>query len=159
MEFEISVRVTGEERDHIARRVFKLGDKICDYMNEYLWKSARYVEQDPSSNIAHEYQGVSDDLLSIKFNPDYAAITGVHTLTGRYATYDITYLIGSILDREVPMMEFDNMLVSKFRENNMIAQQLINLNFVFNMDDISFALNDMLLGHSITISLRAKYDD
>lgn len=158
LEFEISVRVTGEERDHIARRVFKLGDKICDYMNEYLWKSARYIEPDPSSNIAPEYQGVSDDLLSIKFNPDYAAITGVHTLTGRYATYDITYLIGSILDREVPMMEFDNMLVSKFRENNMIAQQLINLNFVFNMDDISFALNDMLLGHSITISLRAKYD-
>lgn len=157
--FEISLKVIGEERDHIVRRRFKLSDKICKYMDEYLSKSARYLKPDPSSSQQPKYQGVSDDLLSIKFNPDYAYITGIHTMSGKYVTCDITYLIGSILDREVPMMEFDNMLVSKFRENNMIAQQLINLNFAFNIDDISYFLKDAMFGKSITMTMRVLYED
>ena len=55
-------------------------------------------------------------------------------------------------------MEFDNMLVSKFRESNMIAQQLINLNFLFNMEDISYILKEKLLGKHIGISMKVLYD-
>lgn len=156
-EFEFSIKVSGEERDHIVRRVLGLSDNICNYMADYLNKSARYKEPDPSAPDPG-YQGVNDDLLSIKFDPDYAFITGVQADKGRYATNDISYMIRDLLHREIPMIEFDNMLLSKFRESNMVAQQLINLNFLFNMEDISYVLKESLLGKHITVALRVKYD-
>ena len=156
-EFEFSIKVSGEERDHIVRRVLRLSDSICNYMAEYLNKSARYRTPDPSAPDPG-YQGVNDDLLSIKFDPSYAFITGVEVDKGRYATNDISYMINDLLHREIPMMEFDNMLLSKFRESNMVAQQLINLNFLFNMEDISYVLKESLLGKHITVALRVKYD-
>ena len=154
--FEISVKVSGEERDHIVRRSFKLSEKMCEYMSDYLNKSARYVEPDPSAPDPG-YQGVNDDLLSIKFDPDYAFITGVQADAGKFSTRDISYIVHDIVDREIPMMEFDNMLVSKFRESNMIAQQLINLNFLFNMEDISYILKEKLAGKHVGISMRVLY--
>jgi hypothetical protein len=157
LEFEFSIKVSGEERDHIVRRVLVLSDNICKYMAEYLNKSARYSSPDPSAPNPG-YQGVNDDLLSIKFNPDYAFITGVQADKGRYATRDISYVIRDLVHREIPMMEFDNMLLSKFRESNMVAQQLINLNFLFNMEDISYVLKESLNGKHITVALRVKYD-
>lgn len=155
--FEFSIKISGEERDHVVRRVMGLSDDICDYMSEYFNKSARYNEPDPSAPDPG-YQGVNDDLLSIKFDPDYAFITGVQADKGRYTTNDISYMIHDLLHREIPMIEFDNMLVSKFRESNIIAQQLINLNFLFNMEDISYILKESLLGKHITVALRVMYD-
>ena len=160
--FEVSVKVVGEERDHIARRVFTLSPELCAYMSDFLNKSARYISPDPSEypdpSLA-PYMGVDDSLLSIKFDPDEAFITGVQVDAAKYTTKDISYIIDALLRREIPMMEFDNNLLFNFKENHIIAQQLINLNFVFNMDDISFFLKDALLGKNITISIRAKYDD
>lgn len=156
-EFEFSIKVSGEDRDHIVRRVLGLSQNICDYMAEYLNKSARFCEPDPSAPDPG-YQGVNDDLLSIKFDPDYAFITGVQVDKGRYATNDISYMIRDILHREIPMIEFDNILLAKFRESKIIAQQLINLNFLFNMEDISYILKESLLGKHITVALRVKYD-
>lgn len=161
LQFEISIKVVGEERDHIVRRRIALSKKIQDYLGEYLNKSARYVEPDPVKYPNPEdapYMGVNDDLLSIKFDPDYASVTGVRIDSAKYAVCDISYMIPGLLDRELPMMEFDNMLVSKFRESKMIAQQLINLNFFFNMDDISYGLSQELLGQNITLEIRVLYD-
>lgn len=161
LQFEISIKVVGEERDHIVRRRITLSKKMQDYLGEYLNKSARYVEPDPAEYPNPEdapYMGVNDDLLSIKFDPDYASITGVRIDSAKYAVCDISYMIQGLLDRELPMMEFDNMLVSKFRESKMIAQQLINLNFFFNIDDISYGLSRELLGENITIEWRVLYD-
>lgn len=159
-EFEISIGVVGKERDHIARTKFKLSDAICGYMKNYLDKSPRYVDPDPVKypDGNAPYQGVNDDLLSIKFNPDYATIAGVNVEYGKYLTKDISYIIPGLLHREVPLMEFDNLLLYNFKENHMIAQQLINLNFVFNMEDISFILKEKLQGEQVTISLRVLYD-
>lgn len=160
--FEVSVKVVGEERDHIARRVFSLSPELCSYMSEFLNKSARYIDPDPSEYpdpASAPYMGVDDSLLSIKFDPDEAFITGIQVDAAKYTTKDISYIIDALLRREVPMMEFDNNLLFNFKENHIIAQQLINLNFVFNMDDISFFLKDALLGKNITISIRVKYDD
>lgn len=156
--FEVSVRIREEERDHIVRREFHLSDAICNYMKEYLDKSDRYIKQDPAAPDPG-YQGVNDNLLSIKFDPDYAFITGVNVKTGCYSTLDISYMIPNLIFREVPMIEFDNMLVSKFRESNIIAQQLINLNFLFNIDDISYILKEQLLGKDVTVTLLTKYDN
>lgn len=156
--FEVSIRIRGEERDHIVRREFQLSDAICNYMKEYLDKSDRYIKPDPAAPNPG-YQGVNDDLLSIKFDPDYAFITGVNVKTGCYSTLDISYMIPNLIFREVPMIEFDNMLVSKFRESNIIAQQLINLNFLFNIDDISYILKEQLLGKEVTVTLLAKYNN
>ena len=161
LRFEVSVRVINGRHDHIARMVFGLSEDICKYMSEFLNKSSRYVSPDPSIYTSPEdapYMGVNDDLLSIKFDPDSAFITGVQVDAAKYSVRDISYMVPAILKREIPMMEFDNMLLSCFQNNAMVAQQLINLNFAFNLEDISFILKDTLLGKRITISMRVLYD-
>jgi len=157
-EFEMDIRVHGEERDHIIRRRFGLSKALCEYMADYLNKSARYVEPDPISETEPAYLGVDDSLLNIKFDPDEAFITGVDVSAARYAVKNIRYMVDSITKRELPMMEFDNNLLFNFKENYMIAQQLINLNFTFNVEDISFLPKETLLGKNITISLHVIYD-
>jgi len=155
--FELSVRIKGKERDHIALCAFPLSDALCHYMKEYLYKSSRYAEPDPTG-ADPGYQGVSSELFNIKFDPDQAYISGVEVNTGRYAVHDVSYIIPTLLSRQVPMMEFDNMLLANFKENRMIAQQLINLNFVFGPEDISFILNEKLEGAVVGFTIRTYYD-
>jgi len=157
--FVISVRVVGEERDHIARTIIRLGDDISNYMKKYLDKSAKYVNRDPAQYTAEQepYQGVTDDLLNIKFDPDYAYITGISVVNGLPTIKNVSYIIPDMVNKEQPLMEFDNMLLSLFSSQKMIAQQLINLNFVFNIEDISYYLKKELLGKHITVSIRVGY--
>ena len=158
--FVLSVGVAGEERDHIARTIVRLGEDVVNYMNEYLSKSGIYTTPDPADPASMEvYQGVSDNLLNIKFDPDQAYITGVNVVDGLCMVKDVSYVVSNILRHEQPLMEFDNLLLSLFRTQKMVAQQLINLNFVFDLEDISFYLKDELLGQPITLTLRVGYGD
>lgn len=158
--FVLSVGVAGEERDHIARTIVRLGDDVVNYMNEYLSKSTIYTTPDPADPTSMKvYQGVSDNLLNIKFDPDQAYITGINVVDGLCMVKDVSYVVSDILHHEQPLMEFDNLLLSLFRTQKMVAQQLINLNFVFDLEDISFYLKDELLGQPITLTLRVGYGD
>lgn len=158
--FVLSVGVAGEERDHIARTIIRLGDNVADYMYKYLSKSGIYFNPDPANPTSMEmWQGVSDDLLNIKFDPDQAYITGVNVVDGLCMVKDVSYVVSNLLHHEQPLMEFDNLLLSLFRTQKMVAQQLINLNFVFDLEDISFYLKDELLGQPITLTLRVGYGD
>lgn len=158
--FVISVGVAGEERTHIVRNVMKLGDDIAGYMKNYLDKSATWITPDmaQAESVIKQYRGVNDNLLNIKFDPDQAYITGVDVRNGQFLVKDVSYIVPNILRREDPLMEFDNMLLSLFSSQHMVAQQLINLNFVFDLEDISYILKDALLGKSVTVSIRVGYD-
>ena len=158
--FIIDVKVTGAERDHIVRTIVRLGDKISAYMNEYLSKSPNYLDPDVSQPAAvrNQYRGVNDNLLNIKFDPDEAYIAGIDVRTGQYQVKDISYIVPNILRREYPVMEFDSMLLTQFASKHLIAQQLINLNFIMNIEDISYFLKAELLGKAITLSINTYYD-
>lgn len=65
-------------------------------------------------------------------------IRGISIKTGRWTTIslDSNYLSENLKDQEMPMMEFDNKIVSQFKENNIICPQLFNFNFLFDIDDL-----------------------
>ena len=157
--FDIYLCVAGEERSHVASARITLGDDISNYLNEYLHKSAFWIDADPSYKVPAGYQGVSDNLLSIKLNPSNACITGVNVENGQYLLKDVTYVVPDILCREMPLVEFDGTLLDLFPTNHMIAQQMLNLNFLFNIEDISYFTKSQLLGKGITVAVYAGYDD
>ena len=57
------------------------------------------------------------------------------------------------------MMEFDDMIAKQFRYNHIVAQQLLNLNLVFDIQDLVGDVADTLLGHDLNITCRVYYGD
>ena len=157
--FVISVRSVDMERDHIARAIIRLDSRIVEYLKDWWGKSATYINPDPSQTpeVQEEWQGVTDSLLNIKFDPDQAWITGVDVTNGLYMVKNVGHVVSDILRAEQPLMEFDNMLLALFRTEHMVAQQLLNLNFLFNFEDISWELKSELQGRPITITMQVGY--
>ena len=105
-------------------------------------------------------KGVSDKLLNIDFQNMSSYVSGIQTDTGQYMTRDTSYIMNFILKRERPMIETDSNILDLFRQNNMIAQQLLNLNFVFNFQDIAGAWPEYYLYNKrIGIWIDVQYDN
>lgn len=153
---ELRFRVSVSDADPISinskRRInvmtnISLSERIVSYLNEFM---------------SHSDDGnpVDDNLVSFKFDPVGAYITGVNVESGKYQTIQTPEVLKNILERERPMMEFDSMILDSFRTHNVIAQQLINFNIVFNLDDIvSKMVSNSLLYHDINVTVDILYDD
>ena len=87
--------------------------------------------------VLQEYlTGISPDLLNINLDREEVNIKGLEASTGTVITKDVSYYLDKLLDRERPVIETDSMLCQLLPSNDMIARQVINLNFCFNMTDI-----------------------
>lgn len=117
--------VGAEDHDVIASS-FKLSSNIVQYLQDYMDSTATG-------------EPISDNLININFGGLKSHIRGVQADTGQYMTRDTSYIFNFLLKRERPMIETDSNILDLFRQNNMIAQQILNLNFVFNIEDISGA--------------------
>ena len=102
---------------------------------------------------------LSDDLIGFKFDPIDAHITGLQVDKGRLSTIDIHDVISNLISIERPMMELDDMIAKQFRYNHIVAQQLLNLNLVFDIHDLVGDVADTLLGHDLNITCRVYYGD
>lgn len=112
------VAVKGDIRQRTSMiQTFCLSDDIKEYLKTYL-------------------KGVNSDLFKMSFEHNSIYITGCEVNTGTILTKDVSYTFKNLLKRERPLMEFDNLIVNTFVNNNIIARQLINLNFVFNVEDL-----------------------
>ena len=79
---------------------------------------------------------LSDDLLHISLKDQSAWLKGINPETGTYTNKDISYICSTLLERERPLMDTDFYLARLFKDNTIIAQQLINFNFIFDLADI-----------------------
>lgn len=123
-----------------VQSVVKLGSNMVRYLSEYM-------------------SDVDDNLLSIKLDPATAYITGLQVDGAKISTRDVSYIIENLIARERPMMEFDNTLLSLFRLNKIVAHQLLNLNFLFNIEDVFGRLvGKTLTGRDINIKCQVRYD-
>lgn len=100
-----------------AVSVFSFSGDLRDALQEYL-------------------TGISPDLLNINLDRNEVNIKGLEASTGTVITKDVSYYLDKLLDRERPVIETDSILCQLLPTNDMIARQVINLNFCFNMTDI-----------------------
>lgn len=85
----------------------------------------------------NEYlEGLTPDLLNINLDRKEFFIKGLEVPSGTVITKDVSYYLEKMLDRERPVIETDSMLCQLLPSNKMIARQMLNLNFCFNMTDI-----------------------
>jgi hypothetical protein len=121
-------------------------NKFVKYINDYLL----------TSGICNG----DDNLLNIQFNKNIATISGLNVSNGLFETNTIYDLVENITNRERPVMEVDNMLISSLSNNNIIAKQLFNFNLCFNIDDIlSGHIAKLMKGENLHIKLDVYVDD
>lgn len=134
-----------EDHDNIISS-FKLSPDIIRYLQEYMDFSATG-------------EPISDNLVNVSFGNVKSYIQGVQADTGQYVTRDTSYIMNFLLKRERPMIETDSNILDLFRQNNMIAQQILNLNMVFNIEDISGAWPEYYLyNKNLRIWIDVQYD-
>lgn len=96
----------------------------------------------PSLGINEE----NKELVFISFNDMSSYIKGLNAEKGVVQTIDTSYLVKNLLERERPIIETDNMILSTFSQNKIVCTQIFNYNFVFDLYDfipISL-LNDLI---------------
>lgn len=148
---KLSFRLSIQDANPSGRRnniivSIRLHDRVVKYISEYMSSGA---DDTP----------LSDDLIGFKFDPIDAHITGLQVDKGRLSTIDIHDVISNLISIERPMMEFDDMIAKQFRYNHIVAQQLLNLNLVFDIQDLVGDVADTLLGHDLNITCRVYYGD
>ena len=148
---KLSFRLSIQDANPSGRRnniivSIRLHDRVVEYISEYMSSGA-------------DGTSLSDDLIGFKFDPIDAHITGLQVDKGRLSTIDIHDVISNLISIERPMMEFDDMIAKQFRYNHIVAQQLLNLNLVFDLQDLVGDVADTLLGHDLNITCRVYYGD
>ena len=79
---------------------------------------------------------LNEDLLYISFKDGQAWAKGIDPSSGSYMSKDVSYICETLLAKERPLMDNDYYLARIFKDNLLIAQQLVNFNFIFDLSDI-----------------------
>jgi hypothetical protein len=96
----------------------------------------------------------NDNVLFVDLKKDKAFINGFNVNYGVHFMKDIHSSLESLTTRERPLLEFDNIILSNFWNNEMIVNQLFNFNLCFNIDDIlSSAITSEIYGVPLKISI------
>ena len=123
------------------------GNSFHDGFVKYLYQYIKSVELD-------------DHLIHIDLDYNTAAIAGVDASAGLLKTVSINKLARDLTDRERLLMDADSMIIEQYANNKMIAKQLFNFNFLFNVTDFfPPTIMNMLEGNMITLDIRVKVDD
>lgn len=92
--------------------------------------------KDLYDSIAEYLNGISSDLVNINLDRNEIYATGLDVPSGSVITKEVSHYLKNMLDRERPVIETDSMLCQILPTNKMIARQILNLNFCFNINDI-----------------------
>ena len=150
--FKFTVKFSNSD-NVIASRKLKLSLNGNDFHNKFVTYFDNYIKD---AGLNHE----DDNILNIMFKTKTATIHGLNASSGLFETREINYLVENMLYRERPLMEVDDMLIGSFVDNTIICKQLLNLNFVFNIDDIiSPGLMNMMKGEDVVISIDTYIGD
>lgn len=146
LKFKLTISSTTNTRyPYNSQVVVSLSESIVNYIHEYMRNSASGTP-------------VNNDLLSFNLDPENAYITGVQVDAGTYSHIDITRLLPNLLALERPLMDFDNIICKQFEQNKIIAQQLININLLFNIQDlVGASMSEALLKKELNIRCEVLY--
>ena len=90
---------------------------------------------------------------------NHCLVRGLNVKTGNVQETKSLTLYNNLTHRERPVLEVNNMIINTINEKSLIACQLFNFNFCFNLEDImdSFVYSEMC-NSNIYISIVAKID-
>ena len=111
---------TNEHRIMYSKEI-QFSDKIKKYLDNIY----------PSMGIEED----NKELLYLNFKEMTSHIKGLSVKTGNVQTVDTSYVVNNLLYQERPVLETDNMLVNLFNSHEIVATQLFNFNFVFDITD------------------------
>lgn len=152
LSFEVSLYSFGSDIP-MGTRTLKLDLTNYESHNKFVTYFKKYITYT-------QIDKGNDKLLNISFNRNKAYVTGVNAKTGNYITKDISTIVPNLTSRERPLMEFDNLLLGNFVNNNIICNNLFNFNLCLNLEDLASAsIAKMLLGKELTIKVRVLIDD
>jgi hypothetical protein len=124
----------------------KIYTKVIDSSLLVSYLKSFYSEaQDNISDADEESEAKSTSLLYLDFDTYTSYCRGLNASTGAIQVVDCSYIIDGLSAIEQPVIETDNMLVGVFEKYKLVATQLLNLNFLFNLEDFVpvFLLKDM----------------
>lgn len=112
--------------------IVKMSDKIEDYFDN---RFTTYWEKT-------DIEGYKLDLENKQ-----AYIKGIDAEKGIARVADISYIMDDLLSIDRTVLETDSMLCNVFKNEHMISHNILNLNFVFNIEDFVPAsfLKDLIL--------------
>jgi hypothetical protein len=142
LKFNILVKKQGTDFYNIRTSV-GLSEDIAEYYNEF-------------------FSGVNDDLINLRLDTNEAFLSGLSVETGLPVVKNVSYLVENILSMERPLLEFDYLFSSLFKENKVVSKQLINFNLVFNLMDLTanevINYESMFAGKPLNIIVEVLYD-
>jgi hypothetical protein len=144
--FKFTIKTKGSN-EQVATKTLTLNNNDYDKHNKFV----KYIK-----NHFDEcgINSGNDNLLNIQFDNNTAFITGLNAKTGIIETKNVNAIINQLTSRERPLMEFDNVIINAFANNNIICNQLYNFNFCFNITDlVSSTIASMLYGTDLIISV------
>lgn len=118
-------------------------NKFADYLYQYI----KDIDLD-------------DHMIHIDLDDNTASITGIDASSGLSKTINIDKLAQDLTDKERLLMDADSMIIEQYANNRMIAKQLFNFNFLFNMEDFfPPVIMNMISGNQVILDVRVKIDD
>lgn len=154
LEFVLTIYTKkGKEKHTIVKKTIKFENKqdlithnkFVNYFNEF------------ESSI----QSTNSNILKIDLKNKKSYIRGIDVEHGTYVgSKDISNLAKNILHGERLLMDTDALIINNFENNKLIACQLFNFNFVFDIEElIPVNIVSMLYGANITADMQVKYND
>lgn len=128
--------------------VYSAHNKFIDYFNEF------------ESLIESDNNDINREVIKINLKDKTSYIRGIDVSSGTYVgEQDISLLTTNLVACERLLMDTDSLIIDNFEVNKLVACQLLNLNFVFNAEDLIPArFNKDLYGAPIGCSMSVKYD-
>lgn len=129
---------------------FKPTDKLLTYHNKFVNYFNQYI-QDISLN---------DSVAKVDLSSTDSYISGIDTKTGKISLQRVPTLSYNLLRQERLLMDADALLIQSFSNNHIIAKQLFNFNFVFDLGEIldGSTLNS-ILGRTFVFNITANLVD
>lgn len=96
-------------------------------------------------------------LLNINLDDKTAKVRGLNVSTGEFVqSKDVSQIVTNLLSSEKLLLDADEYIISCFENNTLIAPQLINFNFLFDIEEfLTPILLKEVLGSSINIICEA----
>lgn len=141
----------------LTTKTLFLGENNNEYHNRFVKYIHNYFK-----DFYMENDDTGGEIMNISFDNHDAWISGVDVLSGNYRKIDISKVVNSVLERERPFIEFNSILCNQFKDNNLIAKQLMNFNLCFNVEDISSSyIMQKMIGKKIRIEVNTgvRHDD
>lgn len=129
---------------------FTLADEVLAYHNSFVKYFNQYVRD----------ISLDDSVAKVDLSGTDSYISGVDVKTGLLTLKRIPTLAHNLLRQERLLMDADSLLIQPFQNNHIVAKQLFNFNFVFDMGEIlnRTALNS-ILGQSFMFNISVNLVD